>query len=86
MNQRQFGLEHLLWAITFFSALFALTIEGNELVQLIAGAVLAANVMGAIAALFITHSLGFPRDGSYRHENRSLPHNDEVFYINDESE
>lgn len=86
MKSRQFGLAHLLWLVTFFSALFALTVEGNELVQLIAGAVLAANVMGAIAALFITHSLGFPRDGSYRHENRSLPHNNEVFHISDDPE
>ena len=71
MNQRQFRLSNLFWLVTFFGAVFALLMEGNELVQLIAGAVIAANVLGAIAALVITNGLGFPTDGSYRHENRS---------------
>lgn len=71
MHQRQFRLVNLFWVVTFFGAVFALLMDGNELVQLIAGSVIAANILGAIAAIFLTHGLGFPTDGSYRHENRS---------------
>ena len=69
MSSRQFNLTTLFLAVTAICALLALLFTSHPFVQIVAGAVIAANVLGAIAALVITHGLGFPRDGSLRNKD-----------------
>lgn len=83
-NVNQFSLKALLWVITFFSALFTVLTVDDPFVVTIAGAVIAANILGALAALLVTHGLDFPRDGSYRYENRSTFRNTDDANIADQ--
>ena len=68
MSTRQFNLTALMLVVAAICAILALVFTSNPFVQIVAGAVIAANVLGAIAALVITHGLGFPRDGSLRNK------------------
>jgi hypothetical protein len=66
--KKQFRLSSLLWIVTLVCAACALVVESNSFIQTIAGSVIAANILGAIVALIVTHGFGLPRDGSFRHE------------------
>ena len=61
-------MTSLLLVAAAICAILALLFTSNPFVQIVAGAVIAANVLGAIVALIITHGLGFPRDGSLRNK------------------
>jgi membrane protein YdbS with pleckstrin-like domain len=68
MTPYQYNLASLLCLITVICAVLALVVKPNPFVQMVAGAVIGANVLGAVAALFVTHAMGFPRDGSLRNK------------------
>jgi len=68
LENHQFSLRSLFVATTVIASLVALSLDSNELLRTIAGTTLAINLFGWLAGLFITHGLGFPRDGSYRHK------------------
>jgi len=71
LENHQFSLRSLFVATTVIASLVALSLDSNELVRTIAGTALAINLFGWLAGLFITHGLGFPRDGTYRHGDDS---------------
>ena len=51
----------------FICALLAMLTSSNEFVRLVAGCMVAANLLGLLAGLLVTHVFKMPRDGSYRH-------------------
>ena len=69
----QIRLKTVLVLITLLSVVFAIIFADNKFVQTVAVSIIAANVLGAIAALVLTHVFKMPRDGSYWREG----HDDE---------
>lgn len=78
MPRIQFNIK-LLLLITFgISIVFACFANSQFLVIKILLTVLLANVVGAIAALFVTFVMMFPRDGSMRDQDLNPSESSEV--------
>lgn len=66
----QIRLKTFLVLITLLSVLFAVIFADNKFVLTVAMSVIVANVLGAVAALVLTHVFKMPTDGSYWREGR----------------
>ena len=67
LESHQFSVRSILVITTFVAAMLALMLDSGDLGNSVAAMVIAINLLGWVAGLFITHGLGFPRDGGYRH-------------------
>ena len=76
-NQAHVSLQATLLGITLLCVLVALTVSSDHTVKLIVGWVVAANILGLIVGLLVTHLFGVPRDGGYRQPQQ--PRDDAYF-------
>ena len=69
LEDSQISLRAMILIMLIGGLVMALITTYHEFVQSVAVSVVAANVLGAIVALFVTHVLRMPRDGDYRHRD-----------------
>lgn len=67
----QFSLRTVFLGVTVLCVLLALFASSNEFVRLLAGCVIAVNVLGGIAGLLVTYVFKLPRDGGYSFQDES---------------
>ena len=72
-NRFQFSLRTVLLVFASFCLLFAL-VYTNPNVRVLILSVICANLLGLVIALFVTHVLKMPNDGSY--PNQEAPNDD----------
>ena len=70
-NKSQFSLRTVLIFVTLLCVLLALTPSTSEFVKLVAGYIVAANVLGLAVGWLVTYVFKMPRDGGYRHNDQS---------------
>ncbi|MDA8564209.1 hypothetical protein N9L06_07150 [Mariniblastus sp.] len=65
----QFSIRSLMVVTTILCLFLAMSLPQNQTLRLVATVIVATNVLGAIAAFFVTHVFGVPRDGGYRNQD-----------------
>ena len=65
---KQFRLSTVFVFVAIVAMACAGITSSNEVVRLATVAILAANALGWVVGMFLTHTMKFPRDGSYRYE------------------